>query len=71
MFRCKYWIAGDEVTLDEVPLLDLKPQCSTIRSEIREAIERVVESQHFILWPDIAAFYNMLFWHVAVMISLH
>jgi dTDP-4-amino-4,6-dideoxygalactose transaminase len=34
-------------------LLDLKAQYSTIRSEIREAIERVVESQHFILGPEV------------------
>jgi len=33
----------------KIPLLDLKTQYSTIRSEIREAIERVVESQDFIL----------------------
>src|SRR4030095_3276803 len=36
-----------------VPLLDLTAQYSTIRSEIREAIERVVESQHFILGPEV------------------
>ena len=52
----------------DVPLLDLKAQYSTIRSEIREAIERVVESQHFILGPEvegleeeIAAFCNTRF----------
>jgi dTDP-4-amino-4,6-dideoxygalactose transaminase len=39
----------------KVPLLDLKTQYSTIRSEIREAIERVLESQHFILGPEVAA----------------
>ncbi len=38
-----------------VPLLDLKAQYATIRSEIREAIERVVESQHFILGPEVEA----------------
>src|SRR6478672_482062 len=37
----------------KVPLLDLKAQYSTIRSEIREAIERVIESQHFILGPEV------------------
>jgi dTDP-4-amino-4,6-dideoxygalactose transaminase len=37
----------------KVPLLDLKAQYSTIRSEIRGAIERVVESQHFILGPEV------------------
>jgi dTDP-4-amino-4,6-dideoxygalactose transaminase len=39
----------------KVPLLDLKAQHSTIRSEIRQAIERVVESQHFILGPEVEA----------------
>ena len=37
----------------KVPLLDLKAQYSTMRSEIREAIERVVESQNFILGPEV------------------
>jgi dTDP-4-amino-4,6-dideoxygalactose transaminase len=52
----------------KVPLLDLKAQYSTIQSEIREAIERVVESQYFILGPEveglereIAAFCNVRF----------
>ena len=38
-----------------VPLLDLKAQYSTIRSEISAAIQRVVESQHFILGPEVEA----------------
>jgi dTDP-4-amino-4,6-dideoxygalactose transaminase len=37
----------------KIPLLDLKAQYSTIRSEICAAIERVVESQHFILGPEV------------------
>jgi dTDP-4-amino-4,6-dideoxygalactose transaminase len=37
----------------KVPLLDLKAQYSTIRSEIRDAIERVAESQHFILGQEV------------------
>src|SRR5262245_8206030 len=37
----------------KVTLLDLKAQYSTIRSEIGEAIERVIESQHFILGPEV------------------
>jgi len=36
-----------------VPLLDLKAQYATIRTEINEAIERVLESQHFILGPEV------------------
>jgi dTDP-4-amino-4,6-dideoxygalactose transaminase len=39
----------------KVPLLDLKAQHSTIRSDIHQAIERVVESQHFILGPEVEA----------------
>jgi len=52
----------------KVSLLDLKAQYAMIRSEIGEAIERVVESQHFILGPEveglergIAAFCNTRF----------
>ena len=52
----------------KVPLLDLKAQYAMIRSEIGEAIERVVGSQHFILGPEveglereIAAFCNVRF----------
>jgi dTDP-4-amino-4,6-dideoxygalactose transaminase len=36
-----------------VPLLDLKAQYATIREELREAIDRVAESQHFILGPEV------------------
>ncbi len=38
-----------------VPLLDLKAQYATIRAEIHDAINRVVESQHFILGPEVEA----------------
>ena len=41
--------------MTNVPLLDLKAQYSLIRAEIREAIERVLESQHFILGPEVDA----------------
>ena len=40
---------------EPVPLLDLKAQHATIRDEVREAIDRVVESQHFILGPEVEA----------------
>ncbi len=36
-----------------VPLLDLKAQYATIQAEIGTAIERVLESQHFILGPEV------------------
>ena len=39
-----------------VPLLDLKAQYSNICDEIREAIDRVCESQHFILGPEVQKF---------------
>ncbi len=39
-----------------VPLLDLRAQHDTIRTEIAEAIAQVVESQHFVLGPAVEAF---------------
>jgi dTDP-4-amino-4,6-dideoxygalactose transaminase len=54
--------------MTKIPLLDLKGQYSTIRSDICQAIQRVVESQHFILGAEveglereIAAFCNVSF----------
>jgi dTDP-4-amino-4,6-dideoxygalactose transaminase len=38
-----------------VPILDLKAQYATIRAEVQAAIERVMESQHFILGPEVEA----------------
>jgi dTDP-4-amino-4,6-dideoxygalactose transaminase len=35
-----------------VPLLDLKAQYETIREEVRAALDRVLESQHFITGPE-------------------
>ena len=42
----------------DVPLLDLKAQYDSIRSEIREAIDRVIESQQFILGPEVEGLEN-------------
>jgi dTDP-4-amino-4,6-dideoxygalactose transaminase len=39
----------------KVPLLDLKAQYATIRDEIREAVDRVLEGQQFIMGPEVAA----------------
>jgi dTDP-4-amino-4,6-dideoxygalactose transaminase len=39
----------------KVPLLDLRAQYQTIRDEIKEAVEEVLESQYFILGPKVAA----------------
>jgi dTDP-4-amino-4,6-dideoxygalactose transaminase len=38
-----------------VPLLDLKPQYAAIKDEILEAINRVCDSQYFILGPEVQA----------------
>jgi dTDP-4-amino-4,6-dideoxygalactose transaminase len=38
-----------------VPLLDLKAQYATIREEVQAALDRVIESQHFILGPEVQA----------------
>jgi len=38
-----------------VPLLDLKAQYAAIRDEVRDAIDRVVESQSFIMGPEVKA----------------
>ena len=38
-----------------VPLLDLKAQYAAIREELRAAIDRVADSQHFILGPEVEA----------------
>ena len=39
----------------KVPLLDLKAQYATIKDEIREAVDRVLESQQFIMGPEVPA----------------
>jgi dTDP-4-amino-4,6-dideoxygalactose transaminase len=44
-----------ETKTQPVPLLDLKAQYASIRDEIREAIDRVADSQHFILGPEVEA----------------
>jgi dTDP-4-amino-4,6-dideoxygalactose transaminase len=43
-----------------VPILDLKAQYTTIRGEILAAIERVLESQQFILGPEVEVLENKL-----------
>jgi len=39
-----------------VPLLDLRGQYASIRDEIEAAVRRVIESQYFILGPEVRAF---------------
>ncbi len=41
--------------MNSVPLLDLKAQYATIREEVRAAVDRVLESQYFILGPEVEA----------------
>ncbi len=39
----------------KIPLLDLQAQYAAIRTEVREAIDRVCETQHFILGSEVQA----------------
>lgn len=41
--------------MNAVPLLDLKAQYAAIREEVRAAVDRVLESQYFILGPEVEA----------------
>src|SRR5437588_5393244 len=41
--------------LQPVPLLDLRAQYSAIRKDVRAAIDRIADSQHFILGPEVEA----------------
>lgn len=41
---------------EPIPILDLKAQYATIRADVESAIARVMESQHFILGPEVEAF---------------
>jgi dTDP-4-amino-4,6-dideoxygalactose transaminase len=41
---------------ESIPLVDLQAQYVSIRSEVDDAIRRVVESAQFIMGPDVAAF---------------
>jgi len=45
-------------TVTTVPLLDLKPQYLCLKDEIDQAILRVVESQRFILGPEVESLEN-------------
>lgn len=38
----------------KVPLLDLKPQYQALKSEIDEAVQKVIDSQYFIMGPDVS-----------------
>ena len=47
-----------QVTISEVPLLDLNAQYNQIKDEVKEAIDRVLESQYFIMGPEVKDFEN-------------
>src|ERR1700681_4768879 len=44
-----------QAQMKKVPLLDLQAQYETIRDEVRSAVERVFESQHFVLGAEVQA----------------
>jgi dTDP-4-amino-4,6-dideoxygalactose transaminase len=44
----------------QIPLLDLKAQYTTIKNEIKSAIDEVLESQNFILGPKVERFENQI-----------
>jgi dTDP-4-amino-4,6-dideoxygalactose transaminase len=41
--------------ITSIPLLDLKGQFASLRAEIGEAVDRVLDTQHFILGPEVEA----------------
>jgi len=45
-------------TNEAIPALDLKAQYASIREEIRAAVDAVLDSQHFILGPEVKALEN-------------
>jgi dTDP-4-amino-4,6-dideoxygalactose transaminase len=53
MDESKLSLAAEKSTSSAIPLLDLRAQYAKIREEIREALDRVIDSQHFILGPEV------------------
>jgi dTDP-4-amino-4,6-dideoxygalactose transaminase len=47
---------ANQVTTRAIPLLDLRRQFDPIRDEVMREVERVIESQHFILGEDVDRF---------------
>src|SRR5687768_9272262 len=39
----------------KIPLIDLKAQYVSIRDDVRAAVDRVFESQHFVMGPEVVA----------------
>jgi dTDP-4-amino-4,6-dideoxygalactose transaminase len=46
---------ASQTSMAAIPLLDLKAQYATIRDDIQDTLQRVVESQCFILGPEVQA----------------
>jgi dTDP-4-amino-4,6-dideoxygalactose transaminase len=47
---------ASQITTRAIPLLDLRRQFDPIRDEVMREVERVIESQHFILGEDVERF---------------
>src|ERR1700722_2212927 len=47
---------ASQLTARAIPLLDLRRQFDPIRAEVMREVERVIESQHFILGDDVERF---------------
>src|SRR3984957_8321397 len=47
---------ASQLTARAIPLLDLRRQVDPIRAEVMREVERVIESQHFILGDDVERF---------------
>lgn len=47
--------ASRELSFAPIPFVDLKAQFAEIRDELLDAVSRVLESQHFILGPEVEA----------------
>jgi dTDP-4-amino-4,6-dideoxygalactose transaminase len=54
----------------KIPLLDLQAQYATIKDEIRAAIDRVCDSQHFILGPEVSHLENEVAAHCGVRFAI-
>lgn len=55
MLKTEYLTVAPLQNTQPVPFLDLKAQYGAIRTEVRHALDRVIESQHFILGPEVEA----------------
>src|SRR5262244_619193 len=47
-------MAKEQLSMN-VPLINLQAQYASIRDAVREAVDRVFETQHFVMGPEVAA----------------